>query len=336
LVAEIGELKADPHGKAEGVIIESRLDKGRGPVATVLVRTGTLKVGDIFVSGPTSGRIRALFDDKGKKVNSAPPSMPVEVLGFQDVPNPGNMLKVVESEQEAREIAEKNLTKQKKANRIAHSLADFSLEVEKGEKKNLNLVLKADVRGSLDALVKSLGDIDVSGLHVNILHRGIGNITESDVLLAEASNAIVAGFNVEMESRAREIAESEGVEVRNYSIIYKMLDDMKLALTGILKPEYEEVIIGVAEVRQTFKYSKLGVIAGSFINSGKFVRGSGLRIFRGKEKVFEGKVESLKRFKDDVKEVLEGYECGVAIQNFTDFKAGDILQCFEMREKAKK
>ena len=337
LVAEVQDLKADPGAKALGVVVEARLDKGRGPVATILIKNGTLKIGDCFVIGSTYGKVRALISDKGDRILKALPSAPVMLLGSSDVPKPGDLLQVVDNEQDAREMA------QQLADAHAHlgrqgalTLADYSSEIEKGEKTDLKLILKTDVQGSLEALIKSLSEIEISGLHVDVIHRGVGNINESDALLAEASNAIVAGFNVAAEARAMEVAEKEGIEIRLYDIIYKLLDDIKLALTGMLKIEYEEVLVGKAEVRQTYKFSKVGVIAGCFVVSGKMTRGLGLRIMRENEKVYEGKLESLKRVKEDVKEVLEGYECGIAIVGFENFKVGDILECFETREKARK
>ncbi|KAF0134357.1 MAG: infB [Candidatus Saganbacteria bacterium] len=336
LVAEMLELKADKDAQAIGVIVESRLDKGMGPVASILIKTGTLRIGDNFVVGGTYGKVRALVSDTGERIKEAPPSSPVMVLGANDVPPPGELLHVVSTDQLARAKAEENKLFHKKVSlHPTLSLEDFAKEVKKGEKQNLNLILKTDVQGSLEALLKSLSEIEVSGLKVNILHRGVGNISESDILLAEASSAITAGFNVDIEPRAKERAETEGVEVRIYSIIYKMIDDIKQALAGSLKIEYEEYVSGKAEVRQTFKFSKVGVIAGCFVLSGKFVRGAVLRVFRGDIKIFDGKLESLKRIKEDVKEVVEGYECGIAIQGYSDFKAGDILECIEKREKKK-
>lgn len=337
LVAEMQELKANPDARATGTVIESRLDKGRGPVATVLIKNGTLKVGDCFTTGGVYGKVRALFSYKGERLSKAVPSTPVLVLGSSEVPTPGDLFEVMGSEAEARELAEqKKQMFAKISTQAAQTLEDFSKSIEAGERSDLKLILKADVQGSLEALIQSLTQIEVSGLHIYVLHAGVGNIAESDILLAEASNAIVLGFNVEVEARARERAESEGIKIRLYNIIYKVLDDLKLALTGMLKPEYEEVTIGKAEVRQTFSYSKVGVIAGCFVLSGKMVRGAGLRIFREGEKIYEGKMESLKRFKEDVKEVQEGYECGVAVQGYTNFAAGDQLECFETREKGRK
>ncbi len=337
LLAEMQDLKANPKARATGIIVESKLDKSRGPVATVLIKNGTLKVGDNFVSGAAYGKVRALVNDKGSRVNQAPPSFPVEMLGASEVPKPGDILQVMESDRAAKDLAEKNrLTRVKVSGRAAQTLEDFSKEVKEGVKTDLNLIIKADVEGSLEALTQNLTGLEIEGLHIHIIHSGVGNINESDVLLAEASGTILLGFHVEIDARAREIAETEEVKIRLYDIIYKLIDDVKLALTGMLEPEYEEVTVGSAEVRQTFKYSKLGVIAGCFVTSGKFVRGAGLRIFREGNKVYEGKVESLKRFKEDVKEVAEGYECGIAIPGYEDFKVGDQLNCFEMREKKRK
>jgi len=337
LLAEMQDLKANPKARATGIIVESKLDKSRGPVATVLIKNGTLKVGDNFVSGAAYGKVRALVNDKGSRVNQAPPSFPVEMLGASEVPKPGDTLQVMESDRAAKDLAEKNrLTRVKVSGRAAQTLEDFSKEVKEGVKTDLNLIIKADVEGSLEALTQNLTGLEIEGLHIHIIHSGVGNINESDVLLAEASGTILLGFHVEIDARAREIAETEEVKIRLYDIIYKLIDDVKLALTGMLEPEYEEVTVGSAEVRQTFKYSKLGVIAGCFVTSGKFVRGVGLRIFREGNKVYEGKVESLKRFKEDVKEVAEGYECGIAIPGYEDFKVGDQLNCFEMREKKRK
>ncbi|HTY13336.1 MAG TPA: translation initiation factor IF-2 [Candidatus Omnitrophota bacterium] len=336
LIAEMAELKADPSAKAVGVVVESRLDKGQGPVATVLIKNGTLHVGDCYVIGGTYGKVRALISDKGERMQKAGPSTPVLVLGTSEVPRPGDLLQVVGSEPEARQLAEQlKETQVKLGQRAAQTLEDISQNIEKGEQIDLKLIIKSDVRGSLEALIKSLGELNVSGKRVEIIHHGVGNINESDILLAEASNAIVVGFNVDTETRAKELAESEGIEIRLYNIIYKLLDDVKLALAGTLKVEYEEVTIGKAEVRATFRYSKVGVIAGCFVLSGKLIRGAGLRIFRGNEKIYDGKLESLKRIKEDVKEVAEGYECGVAVIGYEDFKVGDTLECFEKREKAR-
>ncbi|MBI5701271.1 translation initiation factor IF-2 [Candidatus Saganbacteria bacterium] len=337
LVADLQELKANPDAKAVGVVIESRLDKGKGPIATLLIKNGTLYVGDIFTLGATSGKIRALISDKGERTKKATPSTPVEISGIAEVPIPGDILQVMDNEKEAKNMAEQNkILRSTPVSHTLQTLEEFSKEVEGGEVLDLNLIIKADVQGSLEALIASLKEINVESKRVNIIHSGVGNISESDVLLAEASKAILIGFHVDIDNRAREISEAENIRVKIYDIIYKLLDDVKMALEGSLKIEYEEVVIGKAEVRQTFKFSKVGVISGCFVISGKMLRGAGMRIFRNNEKIYEGKMESLKRFKEDVKEVMEGYECGIAIVGYEGFKQGDIIECFEMREKTRK
>ena len=334
LVAEVQELKADPHGTAVGVVIESRLDKSRGAVASILVKNGTLKVGDVFVSGAIFGKIRALFDDEGKRMNQAGPSTPAEVLGFTSVPKSGDMLQVMSSEKAARALAEKRQDAQVKVERgQVLSLEDFSEHVKQGERKDLGLVVKADVQGSLDAITQSIQSMVIGNIHINLIHSGVGMINESDVMLARASNAIVVGFRVGASVKAEGLAQDEGIEVRHYEIIYKLIDDVKLAMEGLLEPEYEEVSLGHAEVRNLFKFSKVGVIAGSFVTDGKLVRGVKMRIFRDDEKIYEGKLESLKRFKDDVKSVESNFECGIALQGYSNFKQGDIVEAFEIREK---
>jgi translation initiation factor IF-2 len=334
LVAEVQELKADPTGTPVGIVVESRLDKGRGPVASILVKNGTLKVGDIFNIGSTYGKVRALFGDDGKKLTKAGPSCPVEVLGCSDVPNAGDLLQVVKTEKIARDMADKVKETQTKAKRgNVLSLEEFSKHVKEGEKKDLALVLKADVQGSVDAISQSIQGMVIENIHLNIIHRAVGPVTESDIMLARASGAIVVGFHVGAEGNAEAVARSEGIELRKYDIIYKLIDDIKLAMEGMLEPEYEEVIVGHAEVRNIFKSSKLGIIAGSFVTDGKLSRGGSVRIFRGKDKIFEGKLDSLKRFKDDVKSVEQNFECGVVISSHADFKVGDIIEAFELREK---
>jgi len=334
LVAEMQELKADPDGTTVGVVIESRLDKGKGPVADVLIKNGTLRVGDIFNLGFTYGKVRALFADTGARLKEAGPSTPVEVLGCTEVPNAGDTLHVVPSEKEARKMAEERKEVQSKALRgKVLSLEDFSKHIKKGEKKVLNLVIKADVQGSIDAIVQSLQNLAVGNVAVNIIHQAAGPVTESDIMLAEASAAVVVSFTSGFEGNAEAVSQQEGVEVRRYDIIYKLVDDVKLAMEGMLEPEYEEVAVGHAEVRNLFKFSKVGVIAGCFVTDGKLVRGSRMRIFRDKDKVYEGKLESLKRFKEDVRSVEQNYECGVAIPGYTDFKVGDRIETYEIREK---
>ena len=334
LVSDVQVLKANPQAKAAGIVIESKLDKNRGPVATVLIKNGTLRVGQNFVVGSTCGKVRALINDKGERVTKALPSFPVEILGLSGVPVPGVLLRVVSSEREARELAEKIKAEEGgHLRRAAQTLEQFSHIVKEGKRKDLILILKADVQGSLEALHNSLNKLSIEGMHPDVIHKAVGNINESDVLLAEASNAVILGFHVMISPRAKELAESEGVEVRLYDVIYKLIEDIEKALEGMLEPEFEEVVIGRAEVRQTFKYSKVGVIAGCFVQSGLFKRGAGLRVVRDGNKTYEGKVESLKRFKEDVKEVQENFECGIAMAGYTDFKTGDILECFEKRQK---
>lgn len=339
LVSEVQELKADPDGTTVGIVIESRLDKGKGPVADLLVKNGTLKIGDIFTLGATSGKVKALFSDRGARLAKAGPATPVEVLGCDEVPTAGDTLQVVSSEKEARRLAESRKELQTKAGRgKVLSLEDFSQHVKKGEKKSLslNLVVKTDVQGSIDAIVQSLSSLAVGNIKVNVIHQAVGNVTESDVMLAKASAAIIVGFHVGFEGNAEAVSQKEGIEVRQYDIIYKLVDDVRLAMEGMLEPEYEEVVIGHAEVRNLFKFSKVGVIAGCFVKDGKLVRGCKMRLFRGPDKIYEGKLESLKRFKDDVKAVEQNYECGVAIQGYTDFKEGDEIEAFEIREKSRK
>jgi translation initiation factor IF-2 len=334
LVAEVQELKADPTGNPMGIVIEARLDKGKGPVADVLIQNGTLRVGDIFVAGHVFGRVKALFNEHGDRVSEAGPATPVEVLGCTEVPTAGDMLRVMPSEKEARLLAEGRQDLQIKTSRArVLSLEDFSKHIKAGEQKNLNLVVKADVQGSLEAIKQSLQNMVVGNVSLNIIHMAVGTITESDITLAMASDAIIVGFNVTLEENSEALSQKEGVEIRSYNIIYKLIDDVRLAMEGLLEPEYEEVVIGHAEVRNLFKFSKVGVIAGSFVKDGKLTRGCKIRIFRNKEKIYDGKLESLKRFKDDVKSVEQGYECGIAIQNYTNFKAGDEIEAYEMREK---
>ncbi|MFC1511126.1 translation initiation factor IF-2 [Candidatus Margulisiibacteriota bacterium] len=337
LVAEVQELRADPKATPVGIVVESRLDKGKGPVADVLIKNGTLRVGDIFFSGATSGKVRALFNEHGQRLKEAGPSTPVEVLGASAIPKAGDLLKVVASEKSAKQLAEKNQQQQKSTlQRNVLSLEDFSKHVKEGERKNLNLVLKADVQGSVDAIKQSIQGLTVGNISINIIHAAVGSVNESDIMLALASGAVVVGFHVSFEGNAESVSAKEGVEVRLYDIIYKLIDDIKLAMEGMLEPEYEEVVIGHAEVRNLFKFSKVGVIAGCFVTDGRLARGAKMRIFRNEEKIHEGKLVSLKRFKDDVKAVEQNFECGVAIPGYSNFEAGDIVEAFEIREKSRK
>lgn len=330
LQAEIMELKSNPNKPARGTIIESRLDKGRGPVATVIVQAGTLRVGDAFVAGTTYGKVRALNDDTGKRINEAPPSTPVEVVGFEEVPQAGDSFIVVEDEKIARQIA--NLRAQKK--RLAEiqraqklTLQDIYEKIKEGEVKELNLIIKGDVQGSIEALKKAVEDIVHPEVKLKVIHAAVGGITESDVNLAATANAIIIGFNVRPEPKAQELAENLGVDIKLYSIIYEVIDDVKKALIGMLQPEIKEKILGRAEVRAVFKISKIGTVAGCYVLNGVISRASdGIRVIRDNIVVYEGKIGSLKRFKEDVREVQAGYECGIAIENFNDIKEGDILE----------
>lgn len=340
LVTEMKELKANPNKKARGTIIEAQLDKGRGPVATVLVQEGTLLVGDPIVMGSSYGKIRAMTDDKGRRVKKAGPSTPVEIIGISEVPSSGDSFYVTENEKQARTIAE-TVIAQNRSDMIKNtpqkvSLDDLFSQIQSGNVKELNIVVKADVQGSVEAVRASLEKLSNSEVRVRIIHGGVGSITESDVMLASASNAIIIGFNVRPEPIAKNFAEEQKVDLRLYRVIYQAIDDVKSAMTGMLDPIFEELIIGHAEVRQTFKASGVGTIAGSYITDGKFVRNAGVRIFRDKNLIHTGELESLKRFKDDVKEVKEGYECGLVVKKYNDLKEGDTVEAFTMVEVPRK
>jgi len=337
LQAEMLELKAAYDRPARGRIIESKLDKGRGPVATVLVQEGTLKEGDPFVSGLTHGRVRAMFDSYGKRVKQATPAMPVEVLGFEEVPQAGDDFIVLESEEKARKVAEYRQRKAREA-RVAQE-AKISLErifekLKEGELKELNIVLKADTQGTLEALQAALQKLSTDKVKVNIIRSAIGAISESDVMLASASNAIVIGFNVKPTAQAREAAKREGVDVKFYDVIYQVVDDVKKAMAGLLEPKKVEEVKGLAEVRATFKIPKVGVVAGCYVKEGVINRNHNVRVIRDGVVVYTGKIASLKRFKDDVKEVAAGYECGLRIEGFQDIKVGDLIEAFEIKEVA--
>ncbi|MBI1845785.1 MAG: translation initiation factor IF-2 [Candidatus Rokubacteria bacterium] len=336
LQAEILELKANPNRNAKGVIIESRLDRGRGPVATALIQNGTLKEGDAVVAGSYSGRIRALIDPAGRKVKSAGPSDPVEILGLGGVPSAGDVVVVVSDERKARQIAtmrlERNRSKTKTATRI--TLEGLHKQIQTGEVKELRLVLKADVQGSVEALRESLEGLSTDEVKLKVIHSSVGAINESDVMLASASNAIVLGFNIKAEPKAAAAAQANGVDVRNYNVIYEALNDLKAALAGMLAPEIRETQLGRAEVRQIFNISKLGPIAGSYVAEGKFTRSARVRVRRGAEVVGVGTVSSLKRFKDDVREVLVGLECGIGVEGVS-VQAGDVLEAFTSEEIAR-
>ena len=339
LVSEVAELKANPNRKALGTVIEARLDKGRGSVATLLIQNGTLKVGDPIVVGNTFGRVRAMVNDKGRRVKDAGPSTPVEITGLNDVPQAGDRFVVFDDEKTARHVGEARAQQALVAQRgekVRVSLDNLFEQLKQGEMKDLNVVLKSDVQGSAEALAASLNKIDVEGVNIKIIHNGTGAINESDITLAAASNAIVIGFNVRPDANAKRAAEAEKVDVRLHRIIYKVIEEMEAAMKGMLDPEFVEKIIGQAEVRQTFKVSKVGTIAGSYVTDGKITRDSGVRVIRNGVVIFEGEIDALKRFKDDVKEVAQGYECGITIKNFNDIKEEDIIEAFVMEEVERK
>ena len=334
IVADMLELKANPTGPAKGVIIESRLSKSKGPVATVLIKSGTLKVGDIFVAGTVYGKVRALLNDLGKTIINAGPGTPVEILGLANVPAPGDILEVQSVEREAKMLAEgRRFVQQENKLTQKISLETISEQIEEGRIKKLNLILKADVHGSLEAIVKLINDIKDKDVTVSIIHSGTGPVNENDIMLAKASDAIIIAFGVSVNTEAEKIAEAEGVEIKSYKIIYQIIDDLIKVLDGLFKAEFVEAETGRAEVRQLFSFSKVGVIIGSYIISGKISRNAITRVFRGKEEVFYGKINSLKRFKEDVKDVTQGYECGIVIDNIQNIKEGDIVVCYELKEK---
>jgi len=332
LLADILELKANPNKKARGTIIESKLDRKRGPVATVIVEDGTLRVGDHFVAGTTYGRVRAMFDDKGRQLKEAPPSTPVEVLGFEDLPEAGDELIVVDDEKTAREIAEKRREKKEREEKLQTiRLEDIYKKIQSGETKELRIILKTDTMGSLEALKKSLEELSNDKVQVKIIHGAVGGITENDIMLAKASGAIVIGFNTRPDPKARELMEKEKVDVRLYGIIYEAIEDVKKALVGLLEPVKKEEVLGMAEVRATFKIKRVGTVAGCYVVSGKLVRGAKARLIREGVVVYDGQIESLKRFKEDVQEVQAGYECGVKLKDYNDVKVGDQIECYEIR-----
>jgi translation initiation factor IF-2 len=337
LQAEVLELKASANRAAKGVIIESRLDRGRGPVATALIQNGTLKEGDAIVAGSHSGRIRALIDPTGKKVKTAGPSDPVEILGLSGVPSAGDVLVAVSDERKARQIAAMRLEKEKAKGRTTTriTLEGLHQQIQTGEVKELRLVLKADVQGSVEALTESLERLSTDEVKLKVIHSSVGAINESDVMLASASNAIVLGFNVKAEPKAATQAQANGVDVRNYNVIYEAINDLRAALAGLLAPEIRETILGRAQVRQIFVISKLGPIAGSYVQEGKMVRGARVRVRRGDTVQGEGTISSLRRFKDESREVLAGLECGIGVEGVSGIQAGDLLEAFSTEEVAR-
>jgi len=338
VVADLEELTGDPSGRARGTVLEAHLDKGRGPVSTVLVRKGTLAVGDALIAGTAYCRIRAMQDENGRAVDRAGPSKPVQILGWSHVPSAGDEFREVEDEREARHIAEEREAKARQAELVTTrraTLQDLLRRSETADVVDLNLIVKADVQGSVQALEDSLLKLPQDEVKVNIVRGGAGGITENDVTLALASDAIIVGFNVRPSAGARELAEKEGVDIRTYRVIYDAIDDIKAALSGLLKPEERERILGDAEVRQTFRVPKLGVVAGSYIRSGVIRRNAKARLVRDGVIVYDGRVGSLRRFKDDVAEVREGFECGIGLENYQDMKEGDVIEAYEVEEVAR-
>ena len=335
LVAEVQDYKANPNRKARGIIIEARLDKGRGPVATVLVKNGTLRVGDTIVAGTAYGRVRAMTNDKGERVKSAGPSDPVEVIGFGEVPDAGDLISAVDDDRLSRQVAEERKDKLRAAlikSQQKTTLDDLFNQISAGEIKDLNIIIKADVQGSVEAVRQSLEKLSNDEVRVRTIHGGVGAITETDVMLASASNAIIIGFNVRPDNNAREIAEREKIDIRLYRVIYNAIEDVQAAMKGMLAPKFRENILGHAEVRQTYKITGVGTIAGGYVTDGKIARNASIRLLRDNVVVHEGKIDSLKRFKDDAREVAQGYECGIGIERFNDVKVGDVIECFVMEE----
>ena len=338
LVTEMQELKANPNRLALGTVIEAKLDKGRGAVATLLVQNGTLNVGDPLVVGNTYGRVRAMINDRSKNIHTAKPSTPVEITGLQDVPNAGDRFVVFGDEKTARQIGEKRQQQYIETTRQADSAVSLDTlfeQMKQGEMKDLNIIIKADVQGSVEALAMSLAKIDVEGVNVRIIHTGVGAINESDITLAVASSAVVIGFNVRPDNNAKQMAATEQVDIRLHSIIYKVIEEIEAAMTGLLDPEFVEKVIGLAEVRQVYKVSKIGTIAGAYVTEGKVSRDGKVRVIRDSVVIYEGEIDTLRRFKDDVKEVQSGYECGMTVENFNDIKEGDVFEVYIMEEVKK-
>ena len=340
LQSEVLELKADPHRPAKGTVVEAKVERGRGPVATVLVQSGTLKVGDVYVVGVYSGRVRALLDDRGAKVPQAGPSIPVEVLGLPGVPSAGDVFQVVSDERVAREIAEERAQRRRAAELggpAKVSLDDLFAKIQEGSVKELAIVIKADVQGSSEALAGAVEKLSTDAVKLRVIHNGVGGVMESDVLLAAASRAIIIGFNIRPEPKAASLAEQQGVDIRLYTVIYDAIADIKAAMEGLLEPTLKERTLGRAEVRQVFMIPKAGAVAGSYVVDGTISRASaGVRVIRDNVVVYQGKLASLRRFKDDVRDVQQGYECGLSIENFNDVKVGDIVEAYAIDKVATK
>ncbi len=339
VVAELEELEANPTGRAKGIVLEANLDTGRGPVATVLVDKGTLKVGDPIVAGGSWGRVRAMIDDQGRQIREAGPSTPVQVLGLATVPNAGDEFRAAPDEKTARTVGEARSQRQRMLAQRGDArvqrgvrLEDVFAQIQAGEVATLNLVLKSDVHGSLEAVTESLRRLERDDVKLAFVHRAVGGITENDITLASATNATIIGFNVRPDRNARDVAESEGVEIRTYEIIYKLLEDIERAMVGMLAPEFEEVVTGEAEVREVFRVPKIGAVAGCYVRSGQITRGTKVRFLRDGVIIWKGSITSLRRFKDDVREVRDGFECGIGLSDFQDLKPGDLIETFEERE----
>ena len=339
LQADVLELRANSDRLAKGTIIEARLDRGRGPVATVLVQEGTLRPGDVFVCGTQHGRVRAMMSDKGQRIEAAGPSTPVEILGLGGVPEAGDTFVAVQDDQKARQVAEHRRGKQREAEMAKTakvSLDDLYQQIQTGEVKELRVVLKADVQGSVEATSEALRRLSTEDVRLNVLHGSVGGITESDVLLASASNAVVIGFNVRPEPKAAALAEREGVDIRLYTVIYEALNDVRDALEGMLEPTLHERVLGRAEVRQVFAVSGIGQVAGCFVADGKIQRGAKARLVRDHVVVHDGRIGSLRRFKEDVREVAGGYECGLSLDGYQDVKVGDVVETYEVEQVARR
>jgi translation initiation factor IF-2 len=338
LQAEILDLKANPNRPATGAVIEAKLERGRGPVATVLIQAGTLKVGDIFVSGSEWGRVRALLDERGQTIGEAGPATPVEVLGLNGVPLAGDDFIVAENETRARDIADyrQRVRRDKQAAGAGRgTLEQLFAQAASGGKKELAVVVKSDVQGSLEAITASLEKLGTDEVVTRVLHAAVGGISESDVILAKASNAVIIGFNVRANPQARELARRDGVEIRYYSIIYNVIDDMKAAMSGLLSPMTRERFLGNAAIREVFNITKVGKVAGCMVTEGVVKRGAKVRLLRDNIVIHEGTLKTLKRFKDEVREVRDGFECGMAFENYENIQAGDVIECFEMEEVAR-
>jgi translation initiation factor IF-2 len=342
VVSEIGELTANPSGRAKGIVLEAQLDIGRGPVATILVDKGTLKVGDPIVAGAAWGKVRALINDKGQQIKEAGPSTPVQVLGLSAVPGAGDEFRAAPNEKTARTVAESREQRYRTLNQRGDArvqrgvkLEDIFTQIQAGEVATLNVIIKADVHGSLEAVTESLRKLERDEVRAAFVHRAVGAITENDIALAAATNATLIGFNVRPDRKVRDLAEAEGVEIRTYEIIYKLIEDIEKAMKGMLAPEFEEVVTGEAEVREVFKSPKVGAIAGCVVRTGVITRGSKVRFLRDGTIIWKGAIQSLRRFKDDVREVREGFECGLSLTDFQDLKQGDLIETFELRELAR-